>query len=88
MNLSSRKWILQTTKVFAWYCNLKHHANILEGRCVKVAREETALSSAARKSPWQPSHSPPPKGNHQASGCLEKRGTVDQRPWYHPYAKK
>ena len=50
--------------------------------------EETALSSAARRSPWQPSHSPPPKGNHQASGCLEKGGTVDQRPWDRPYPQK
>ena len=30
-------------------------------RPVKAAREEAALSSAARRSPWQPSHSPPPK---------------------------
>ena len=47
MNLSTSKWILQTTKVFAWYCNLKHHANILEGRCRKGSKggDSTLLSS-------------------------------------------
>jgi len=33
----------------------------LKGRCCKGSKKEAALSLAARKSPWQLSHSPPPR---------------------------
>ena len=39
---------------------LKHYANLLEGRCRKGSNRGGTLSSAARRSPWQPSHSPHP----------------------------